>query len=42
MAAHARETPSGFISRLHAEVVAHAAGEVQPDDLTVVVVKWSA
>lgn len=39
VAAHAHEPPSHFIGALHAEVVAHAAGETQPDDLTVVVVK---
>lgn len=39
VAAHAHEPPSNFISALHAEVVAHAAGQVQPDDLTVVIVK---
>jgi serine phosphatase RsbU (regulator of sigma subunit) len=39
VAAHARESPSKFIGALHAEVVAHAAGRTQPDDLTIVVVK---
>jgi serine phosphatase RsbU (regulator of sigma subunit) len=39
VAAHAHETPSEFISALHAAVVAHAAGQKQPDDLTVVIVK---
>jgi serine phosphatase RsbU (regulator of sigma subunit) len=38
---HAADPPSEFIEGLHAAVVAHAAGEVQPDDLTVVVVKRS-
>jgi serine phosphatase RsbU (regulator of sigma subunit) len=39
--AHASETPAKFIEALHADVVAHAAGQAQPDDLTVVVIKRS-
>lgn len=42
VAAHARESPASFIQALHADVVAHADGEAQPDDLTVVIVKRSA
>lgn len=42
VAAHADEPPSSFIKGLHAEVVAHAAGTIQPDDLTVVIVKRKA
>ena len=41
VAAHAHEKPADFIQELHADVVAHASGEVQPDDLTVVIVKRS-
>lgn len=33
------EAPQSFIQALHAEVVGHAAGRPQPDDLTVVIVK---
>lgn len=36
---HAHRSPANFISALHADVVAHAAGQAQPDDLTVVIVK---
>ena len=39
VANHAHEKPSKFIEALHAEVIAHAAGQPQPDDLTVVIVK---
>lgn len=39
VAAHAQDPPSRFINALHAEVVTHAAGRAQPDDLTVVIVK---
>src|SRR5262249_26301531 len=39
VARHADQSPSKFISALHAEVVAHADGQLQPDDLTVVIVK---
>jgi len=39
IAAHAHQSPKQFIESLHAEVVAHASGRVQPDDLTVVIVK---
>jgi serine phosphatase RsbU (regulator of sigma subunit) len=42
VAAHAHEPPSEFIGALHADVVAHAAGQKQPDDLTVVIVKRSS
>jgi len=42
VAAHAHESPATFIRSLHADVVAHASGQVQPDDLTVVIVKRSA
>jgi serine phosphatase RsbU (regulator of sigma subunit) len=42
VASHAHETPATFIKSLHAEVVAHAAGTAQPDDLTVVIVKRTA
>lgn len=37
--AHGHEQTSSFISALHAEVVAHANGKAQPDDLTVLIVK---
>ncbi|MGB3049655.1 MAG: PP2C family protein-serine/threonine phosphatase [Polyangiales bacterium] len=40
--ANASKKPTAFIEALHADVVAHAEGEVQPDDLTVVVVRRSA
>lgn len=40
--ANASKKPTAFIEALHVNVVAHAQGEVQPDDLTVVVVKRSA
>jgi serine phosphatase RsbU (regulator of sigma subunit) len=39
---HGGDAPRTFIEALHAAVVAHAAGEVQPDDLTCVVVKRNA
>lgn len=39
---HAHKTPTAFIKDLHEEVVAHAGGRAQPDDLTVVLVKRSA
>lgn len=39
VAAHAHEQPADFIRGLHEVVVAHAAGRMQPDDLTVVVIK---
>ena len=39
VANHAHEMPAKFIESLHADVVAHAAGQAQPDDLTVVIVK---
>jgi len=42
VAAHAHETPKTFIQSLHSHVVAHAAGRVQPDDITAVVVKRKA
>lgn len=42
VAAHAHRTPSDFIRALHDDVVAHAAGQAQPDDLTVVVIKRTA
>lgn len=42
VAAHAHETPKTFIQSLHANVVSHAAGQAQPDDLTAVVVKRRA
>lgn len=42
VAAHAHEAPKTFIESLHANVVAHAAGQIQPDDLTAVVVKRKA
>lgn len=41
VAAHAHEPPSSFIQKLHSNVVNHADGAVQPDDLTVVVIKRS-
>jgi serine phosphatase RsbU (regulator of sigma subunit) len=37
--AHGGQSPRAFIEALHAAVIAHAAGTVQPDDLTCVVVK---
>jgi serine phosphatase RsbU (regulator of sigma subunit) len=40
--AHASKPPQQFIKALHAAVIAHATGEVQPDDLTCVVVKRNA
>lgn len=40
--AHAHDTPRNFIRALHASVIAHAQGEIQPDDLTAVVVKRTA
>lgn len=42
VAAHAHEPPATFIKALHAAVVAHTAGTVQPDDLTAVIVKRKA
>ncbi len=39
VAAHAHETPAVFIKGLHEQVIAHASGQVQPDDLTVVIIK---
>lgn len=36
---HAHDTPQTFIDALHADVLAHADGHPQPDDLTVVIVK---
>ena len=38
---HAGEPPQQFIAAMHAAVVTYAAGEVQPDDLTAVVVRRS-
>ncbi len=40
--ANGHEPPSMFIKRLHEDVIAHAGGAVQPDDLTVVIVKRCA
>lgn len=40
--AHGHEAPATFIKALHDDVVAHAAGSAQPDDLTVVVIKRTA
>jgi len=40
--AHAHEPPSTFIQNLNADVVAHAAGSAQPDDLTIVLIKRRA
>jgi serine phosphatase RsbU (regulator of sigma subunit) len=42
VAAHAHQPPAQFIRALHAAVVAHAAGQLQPDDLTVVIIKRQA
>ena len=42
MASHGHEAPASFIEALHADVVAHACGQLQPDDLTVVVIKRTA
>jgi len=39
---HGHETPAAFIRALHDDVVAHANGSAQPDDLTVVVIKRTA
>lgn len=39
--AHAHKEPAEFIRALHAEVVTHADGRPQPDDLTVVIIKRS-
>lgn len=41
VAEHASQSPSEFIEALHQAVLSHAAGMVQPDDLTVVVIKRS-
>lgn len=41
VAAHAHEPPEELIAKLHAAVIAHAAGCAQPDDLTMVVIKRS-
>lgn len=41
VAAHAEEPPTAFIQKLHSDVLAHAAGTVQPDDLTVVIIRRS-
>ncbi len=40
--AHGHEPPKTFIKTLHEDVVAHASGSTQPDDLTVVVMKRTA
>lgn len=40
--AHGHEPPKTFIRTLHEDVVAHASGSTQPDDLTVVVIKRTA
>lgn len=42
VAARAKESPKDFIQALHADVVAHAAGQPQPDDLTVVILRRKA
>ena len=39
VANHANDSPAEFIKNLHADVLNHAGGESQPDDLTVVVIK---
>lgn len=39
VAAHAEEAPTAFIQKLHSNVLAHAAGTAQPDDLTVVIIR---